>query len=227
MTDKIKIHPSLLAADYTRIGEEIKAVESAGADGLHLDVMDGQFVPNLNFGPPMVSAVRRITSLPLDVHLMIVDPDRYVQAFVEAGADMVTVHIENHPHIHRTVQHIKQLGVQAGVAINPGTPVRAVSEIIDELDLVLMMSVNPGWGGQQFIEHTLRKIGEARRLIDVANPGVTLSVDGGITANNASLISSAGASLLVAGSSVFAAVGGPASGLRTLRDMVTPATQGT
>lgn len=199
----IKISPSILSADFARLGEEIRAVEAAGADFIHIDVMDGRFVPNLTVGPMIVEAARSVTTLPLDVHLMIVEPDDLIPEFIKAGASIVTVHIEACPHLHRTIQRIKQLGAKAGVSLNPATPVGAISEILDEIDLLLLMSVNPGFGGQTFILKTLDKIKTARKMIETAHLNTYLQVDGGIKPSNVQQVISAGANLIVAGSAIF------------------------
>lgn len=199
----IKIAPSILSADFSRLGEEIKAVEAAGADLIHVDVMDGRFVPNLTIGPFIVSAVRKVTSLPLDVHLMIENPDQLIPEFIKAGANFVTVHMEASPHLHRTIQLIKQQGAKAGVALNPATPVSSVENILDELDILLIMSVNPGFGGQQFIQRTFNKIEQARALLKQRNLKTMLSVDGGVKKENAGALHMAGVDLLVAGSAIF------------------------
>lgn len=199
----MKIAPSILSADFTRLGEAIAACEAAGADWIHIDVMDGQFVPNLTMGPVVVEAARRATRLPLDVHLMIVAPERYLGDFVRAGADIVTVHIEACPHLHRTVQQIKELGAKAGVALNPGTPAGAVQEILSEADLVLAMTVNPGFSGQKFIAGTLPKIRELSRQIAALGRPVELEVDGGIDPRTAPQVAAAGVSVAVAASAVF------------------------
>ena len=198
-----KIAPSILSADFSRLGEEIKAIEAAGADYVHIDVMDGQFVPNITIGPLIVEAARRVTTLPLDVHLMIVDPDRYIPDFAKAGADILTVHQETVPHLHRTVQLIRSLGKKAGVSINPATPVATLDLILDDLDLVLVMSVNPGFGGQSFIPSCLGKIAALRRMIEERGLKVELEVDGGVKTDNIGRIVAAGADVLVAGSAVF------------------------
>jgi len=200
---KIKISPSILSADFARLGEEIKAVEAAGADFIHIDVMDGRFVPNLTVGPMIVEAVRSITTLPLDVHLMIVEPDNLIPDFIKAGASIITVHIEACPHLHRTIQNIKQLGVKAGVSLNPATPIGMVEEILEEIDLLLLMSVNPGFGGQTFILKTLEKIRTARKMIEVGQLNTYLEVDGGINPSNVKQAIDAGADVLVSGSAIF------------------------
>ena len=197
----IKIAPSILSADFARLGEEVRAI--ASADYVHLDVMDGHFVPNLTIGPPVVAAVRKVTSQPLDVHLMIENPDRYIPAFAEAGADILTVHQETVPHLHRTVQLIKSLGKKAGVSLNPATPVATLECILDDLDLVLVMSVNPGFGGQSFIPGALTKIAALREMIDRRGLSVELEVDGGVKTDNIGLVARAGADVFVAGSAVF------------------------
>jgi ribulose-phosphate 3-epimerase len=199
----IKIAPSILSADFSRLGEEIQAIEKGGADYVHVDVMDGHFVPNITIGPLVVEAVRRITTLPLDVHLMIENPDRFIPDFARAGADIITVHQEAVPHLHRTVQLIKGLGKKAGVSINPATPISTLEVILDDLDLVLVMSVNPGFGGQSFIPASLPKIEELRKLIDRRRLAVELEVDGGVKTDNIGLIAGAGAEVFVAGSAVF------------------------
>ena len=200
----IKIAPSILSADFARLGEEVRALEAGGADYVHVDVMDGHFVPNLTIGPLVVEAVRKVTRLPLDVHLMIENPDRYIPEFAKAGADIITVHQEAVPHLHRTVQLIRSLGKKAGVSLNPATPVSTLEVILDELDLVLLMSVNPGFGGQSFIPSVLAKITALRREIDRRGLKVELEVDGGVKTDNIGSIAAAGADVFVAGSAVFA-----------------------
>lgn len=216
----IKIAPSILAADFLRLGEEIKAAEQGGPDRIHIDIMDGRFVPNISLGIPLVRAVRRGTSLPLETHLMIEDPERYLEPFSEAGADIIIVHQENSVHLDRTIQVIKDLGRKAGVALNPSTPVDTLEEILEELNLVLVMTVNPGFGGQHFIEYTLNKIRKMRKLLDSRNPGCELEVDGGIEPENASRAVEAGAEILVAGTAVFGHKGGAEAGVRALMEAV-------
>ena len=195
--------PSLLSADFTRLAEQVRAAEAGGADGLHLDVMDGHFVPNLTFGPLIVAAVRRLTRLPLDVHLMVERPEPLLPAMAEAGADLITVHVEATPHVHRAVQQIRALGCRAGVAVNPGTPAAAVEPLLAEVDLVLVMSVNPGFAGQAFLPLALDKLRALRAMLPAAGPRPWLEVDGGIDPATAPLAVAAGADVLVAGSSVF------------------------
>ena len=198
-----KIAPSILSADFSRLGEEIRAVEDAGADMIHVDVMDGHFVPNLTIGPPVVASIRKIARVPLDVHLMIEDPDRYIRSFAEAGSDIITVHAEAAAHLHRTLHLIRELGARAGVSVNPATPLSAVEEVMGDLDLLLVMTVNPGFGGQTFIESMLPKIQKARRMLDGGPRDVILEVDGGITLGNIATVKEAGADLFVAGSAIF------------------------
>lgn len=199
----VKIAPSILSADFSRLGEEIRAIEAGGADYVHVDVMDGHFVPNITIGPLVVEAARKVTNLSLDVHLMIENPDRYIPDFAKAGADILTVHQETVPHLHRTVQLIRSLGKKAGVSINPATPVSTLDLILDDLDLVLVMSVNPGFGGQSFIPSCLGKITALRRMIAERGLKVELEVDGGVKTDNIGRIVAAGADVLVAGSAVF------------------------
>jgi ribulose-phosphate 3-epimerase len=198
-----RIAPSILSADFARLAEAVSRIEEGGADLVHVDVMDGHFVPNITIGPPVVAALKRVTKLPLDVHLMITDPDRYLEAFVQAGAAIVTVHAEACTHLHRTLTRIRQLGARAGVAINPATPVAAVREVAKELDLLLVMSVNPGFGGQAFIPRSLDKVAEARALVASAGRHADVEVDGGVDTGNAGALTGAGASILVAGASIF------------------------
>jgi ribulose-phosphate 3-epimerase len=210
----IKIAPSILSADFAALGADIARVESAGADQLHVDVMDGRFVPNITIGPPVVAAVRKRTRLPLDVHLMIVEPERYISEFVAAGADMVTIHLEACTHLQRALAQIRELGAKAGVALNPSTPAAALEYVLDDLDLVLVMSVNPGFGGQSFIPSAHRKIREVRTLLGTRP--VEVSVDGGVKAGLAKSLAEDGASVLVAGSAIFGAAD-PGEALRAIR----------
>jgi len=195
--------PSILSADFTRLGEEVAAVEKAGADIIHVDVMDGHFVPNITFGPLMVSAVRRLTNLPIDVHLMIEAPDRYIEDFAKAGADYITVHAEVLPHLNRTLAHIRELGVKSGAVLNPSTPLSALDWVWEYMDMLLIMSVNPGFGGQSFIPNSLEKISAARELVDSLDYDLLIEVDGGVKVDNAAEVVRAGADVLVAGSAVF------------------------
>jgi ribulose-phosphate 3-epimerase len=199
----IKIAPSILSADFANLKTDIDKAVDGGADLFHLDIMDGHFVPNLTFGPVIVKAIKKLTNLPLDVHLMICEPDKYIGDFREAGADIITVHFEACKHLHRTITRIKDLGATAGVAINPATPVSILEEIIDHIDLILIMSVNPGFGGQKFIETSIRKIIQAKKLIELKNLNVEIEVDGGVNLSNAENLIEAGANILVAGSSIF------------------------
>lgn len=204
---RVAIAPSILAADFARLGEEVAAVTAAGADYIHVDVMDGHFVPNLTIGPAVMKAIRKASDLPFDTHLMISPVDPFIDDFADAGADILTVHPEAGPHLHRTVQRIKAAGMKAGVALNPATPAHAVEPVIDELDLILVMSVNPGFGGQKFISSQLAKIETLRAMIDRSGKDVLLEVDGGVDPTTAPKAVAAGASVLVAGSAVFK--GGP------------------
>ncbi|TXB63121.1 ribulose-phosphate 3-epimerase [Phaeodactylibacter luteus] len=215
---KHKVAPSLLAADFTRLAEEIQFINDSEADWLHLDVMDGRFVPNITFGMLMVDAARKICNKPLDVHLMIEEPEKYISDFRKAGADIITVHIEACPHLHRTLQQIRETGAQAGVALNPHTPVSALEDVIEDLDLVCVMSVNPGFGGQKFIYNTLPKLRRLKDLVTVRNAQVLIEVDGGVGLQNAEKILQAGADVLVAGSSVYKAED-PADAVARLKDI--------
>jgi len=201
----VRIAPSILSADFGRLAEEVRAIEAAGADWIHVDVMDGRFVPNITFGPLVVEALRKVTRLPFDIHLMIVEPERYVEDFAKAGADVITVHYEASPHLHRTLQHIRSLGKKAGVSLNPHTPADGLTYVIDQLDLILVMSVNPGFGGQEFIPSVVPKIAQLRSLIDQSGNDVALEVDGGIKPGTARTVTRAGADTLVAGSAIFGA----------------------
>jgi ribulose-phosphate 3-epimerase len=218
----VRIAPSILAADFGRLGEEVARAEAAGADLIHVDVMDGHFVPNLTVGPAIVEALRRRTRLPLDVHLMIEDPDRYLDAFVAAGASMVSVHVEVLPHLHRTLGRLRELGVGAGAALNPSTPVHVLSDVVDALDHVLVMSVNPGFTGQAFIPHSIQKVRAARALLAEAGSRAAIEVDGGVDQTNAAALVAAGASVLVAGAAIFRAPD-LARATRDLRDVAEPA----
>jgi ribulose-phosphate 3-epimerase len=214
----IKLAPSILSADFARLGEQIDEVARAGADYIHVDVMDGHFVPNITIGAPVVAAIRAVTSLPLDVHLMIAHPEQYISQFVQAGADIITVHVEASPHLQSMIKLIKELGAKTGVSLNPATPIGAVEEILPRVDLILIMSVNPGFGGQSFIPATLPKIANMRKILDDRGLSAELEVDGGINAENAPDIVRAGANVLVAGNSVFRAQEGISGAMRRLRE---------
>lgn len=203
MGQRTKLAPSILSADFGRLGEQVAAAVEAGADYIHVDIMDGQFVPNISIGPPVVAAIRRFTRLPLDVHLMIESPEQYIPQFAEVGADILTVHVETCPHLHRMLQSIRELGVRAGVTLNPSTHLSAIDEVLPLADLVLVMSVNPGFGGQKFIESSVDKVARLRRRLDELGLPAELEVDGGVTAENAPRVVEAGADVLVAGAAVF------------------------
>jgi ribulose-phosphate 3-epimerase len=199
----VKIAPSILSADFSKLGEEIKDVERGGADYIHVDVMDGHFVPNITIGPLIVEAIRPITKLSLDVHLMIDNPDQYIEAFANAGADYLTVHVEACKHLHRTIHYIKSFGVKAGVVLNPATPVQTIEHVIEDIDMVLLMTVNPGFGGQKFIEQVLPKIRQVKELVDKKGLSVEIEVDGGVNEETARKCVEAGANVLVAGSAIY------------------------
>jgi ribulose-phosphate 3-epimerase len=217
MSKAVKIAASILAADFAQLGEQVAAAEAGGADWIHVDVMDGRFVPNITIGPLVVAAVRRSTRLPLDVHLMIVEPEKYLEAFVEAGANRLTVHTETCPHLHRTIEQIHELGAKAGVVINPATPVSAVEEILVAVDQLLIMTVNPGFGGQRFIEQSVAKIARAAQLRDRLGSTIEIEVDGGIDRHTAPRAVAAGASILVAGNAIFNHPAGIAAAIQELR----------
>jgi len=200
-----KIAPSILSADFSKLAEDIKRVEVAGADLLHIDIMDGHFVPNLTFGPPVVAAIRNVTTLPFDVHMMVNNPQDLIEPFIKAGADLLTIHVETAPHLHRLVQSIKEKGVKAAVALNPATSLSTVEEILSELDMVLIMTVNPGYGGQKFIPQMLNKITRLKQMIEKRNLTVDIQVDGGINPITAKQVVAAGATILVAGSAIYQA----------------------
>jgi len=215
-TPQIRIAPSILSANFARLGEDIAKIEAGGADLVHVDVMDGHFVPNITIGPPVVAALKRVTRLPLDVHLMISEPDRYLEAFVAAGASMITVHAEVLPHLHRTLTHIRHLGAKAGVALNPSTPVAMIRDVTAQLDHVLVMSVNPGFGGQSFIPRTFERLDEMRQVLQDAGSTAAIEVDGGVDAGNAAALVARGVTILVAGSAIFSQPD-PAEATRQLR----------
>jgi len=216
----VKLAPSILSCDFSRLAEEIHAVEEGGADWIHIDVMDGHFVPNITIGPVITAGARRSTDLPLDVHLMIDDPDRYLEAFADAGADFLTVHQEACRHLHRTIQRIRELGMRPGVAVNPATPIDAVREVVSDVDLLVVMSVNPGFGGQSYIDASSDKLRRARAMLDEVGSAAELEVDGGVHVGNAASIAATGATVLVAGSAVYGHEDGGAAGARALREEI-------
>jgi ribulose-phosphate 3-epimerase len=215
-TTGVRIAPSILSADFAALGRDIAAVERGGADLIHVDVMDGHFVPNITIGPPVVRAIKRIATRPLDVHLMIEKPDRYLDDFVAAGASMISVHVEAAPHLHRTIAYIRTLGVKAGAVLNPSTPASMLADIARDLDFVLVMSVNPGFGGQSFIPHSLEKVRRVRAVLDAAGSAAEIEIDGGIDMGNAAEVVAAGATILVAGNAIFGAPD-PEEATRALR----------
>ena len=217
---QIKLAPSILSADFARLGEQVIEATEAGADYIHIDVMDGHFVPNITFGAPVVASLRSWTHLPLDVHLMINQPERYIADFADCGASIITVHIEACLHLHQTIQLIKKLGLKAGVALNPATPLSSIDEIIPQVDLILIMSVNPGFGGQPFIPETLEKIARLRSILDSRKAKTELEVDGGITINNAPSIAQAGANVLAIGASLFTDKEGIGQALQKIRKAI-------
>jgi ribulose-phosphate 3-epimerase len=217
MERRIRIAPSILSADFAALGAAIAAAEQGGADLIHVDVMDGHFVPNITIGPPVVKSIRNVTRLPLDVHLMITDPDRYAESFADAGADMLSVHVEVLPHLHRSISLIKGLGVKAGVVLNPSTPAVAIEEIAGDVDFVLVMSVNPGFGGQKFIPSSLQKIGRVRAMLDRAGNRAPIEIDGGIDLSNIARVVDAGVEIIVAGSAIFHTPD-PAAATKALKD---------
>ena len=217
MGHKIKIAPSILASDFARLAEQVQAAQAAGADYIHVDVMDGHFVPNITIGAPVVRCLRRVTDLPLDVHLMVSDPIKHIPSFTDAGADYLYIHVEATPHLHHALQTIRDAGAHPGVTMNPGTPACTISEIIKDVDAVLIMTVSPGWGGQTFIANTLNKVTQVRRLLDGVNNQADIEVDGGIDSQTAELAAAAGANVMVAGTSIFQAPEGIAAAIKAIR----------
>ncbi len=221
-SDKALLAPSILAADFTTLGDQIKQAELAGANRIHIDVMDGQFVPNISFGIPVIQSIRKATKLCFETHLMINQPDNLLEAFAHAGSDSIIVHAENTPHLQRTIQRIKDLGKKAGVALNPATPLGVLDEILPELDLVLIMTVNPGFGGQKFLHQTLDKIRRLKKTLELKGLSIEIEVDGGIDAKTANLVVSAGAKVLVAGSAIFGDKDGIAAASKKILDSINP-----
>jgi ribulose-phosphate 3-epimerase len=214
------IAPSILSADFSRLGEEMAAVIAAGADWIHLDVMDGHFVPNLTIGPPVIKSLRRLTDLPFDVHLMIAQPERYLEDFAKAGANTISVHAEVSPHLHRTLTEIRRLGCQAGVVLNPSTPPEAIAYVLEEVDMVLLMTVNPGFGGQKFISAMVPKLVRLRQVLDRLNRPITIEVDGGVNLDTIKILAQAGADIFVAGSAIFGQDDYQAT-ITAMRDLIT------
>jgi len=214
----VKIAPSILAADFARLGDQVREAEAAGADWIHVDVMDGHFVPNITMGPAIVAALRRVTTLPLDVHLMIEEPERYLADFAGAGADRLTVHVETCPHLHSTLEQIRRLGVLPGVTLNPATPLVSIEDVLHQVDLILVMTVEPGFGGQAFIPHSLQRLRRLRTMLAEAGVSPEVEVDGGIDVHTAPQVVAAGATVLVAGTAIFGAPEGIPTALRRLRE---------
>lgn len=217
---RLQIAPSLLAADFTRLGEQLKAAEDGGADLIHFDVMDGRFVPNITMGPFILEAVKQATNLPVDAHLMIVEPERYIQDFANAGADVISVHVEASPHLHRTLQTIREAGCRPGVALNPHTPASSIKEVIHLLDVINVMTVNPGFGGQKFLTEMMSKIADLRAMAGTAQRSIDIEVDGGINAETAESAAQSGANVLIGGTAVFRHPDGVAAGIKAMRDAV-------
>jgi ribulose-phosphate 3-epimerase len=220
MSGPILLAPSILSADFANLGRDVAAAEKGGADLIHVDVMDGHFVPNITIGVPVVRALKRVATRPLDVHLMIEEPDRYIDEFIAAGADMVSVHVEAVPHLHRTITHIRKLGAKAGAVLNPSTPAGLLEDIAGDLDFVVVMSVNPGFGGQAFIPHSLEKLGRVRRVLDAGRSTAAIEIDGGVDSSNIADVIAAGATILVAGNAIFGQ-GNAESATRALRAAAT------